>query len=243
MKKLAAFLCVMVLVFGVVGTANSALWDRGGGLIYDDVLNITWLQDANIASGRVFWIGANSLISNMNNTNYLGYNDWRLPHTLPVNGSSYNYFNGSSDGSTDFGYNVSAPGSIYAGSTGSEMAYMYYNNLGNLGYWDINGNYQPGYGLQNTSFESGGSGGPVVTFQNIQPFNTYWSGTEYAPSAGNQVWAFAFSNGSQGAAGIATENYVWPVRNGDVIPIPSAVLLVGFGFIGLSGFGRIFRKS
>ena len=28
-------------------TANSALIDRGNGLIYDDLLDITWLQDAN----------------------------------------------------------------------------------------------------------------------------------------------------------------------------------------------------
>ena len=27
----------------------TALIDRGGGLLYDDVLNITWLQDANYA--------------------------------------------------------------------------------------------------------------------------------------------------------------------------------------------------
>ena len=30
-------------------SANAALYDRGNGLIYDDVLDITWLQDANYA--------------------------------------------------------------------------------------------------------------------------------------------------------------------------------------------------
>ena len=30
-------------------SANAALYDRGNGLIYDDVLDITWLQDANHA--------------------------------------------------------------------------------------------------------------------------------------------------------------------------------------------------
>ena len=29
--------------------AGATLIDRGGGLIYDTVLNITWLQDANYA--------------------------------------------------------------------------------------------------------------------------------------------------------------------------------------------------
>ena len=46
MKKLLVFLWAMVMVGGVVETANSALIDRGGGLIYDTDLDITWLQDA-----------------------------------------------------------------------------------------------------------------------------------------------------------------------------------------------------
>ena len=29
--------------------SQAALYDRGNGLIYDDVLDITWLQDANYA--------------------------------------------------------------------------------------------------------------------------------------------------------------------------------------------------
>lgn len=42
---------------------------------------------------------------------YGGYSDWRLPQTLPVDGTSYDY--GSvDDGSTDYGYNISAPGSV-----------------------------------------------------------------------------------------------------------------------------------
>ncbi len=32
---------------GVAGTAQAGLIDLGGGLIYDDVLDLTWLQDAN----------------------------------------------------------------------------------------------------------------------------------------------------------------------------------------------------
>ena len=32
-----------------VPQAQAALVDRGGGMLYDTVLNITWLQDANYA--------------------------------------------------------------------------------------------------------------------------------------------------------------------------------------------------
>ena len=46
----------------VSGVAQAALFDRGGGLIYDDVLKITWLSDANYAKtnnydsdGRMNW--------------------------------------------------------------------------------------------------------------------------------------------------------------------------------------------
>ena len=78
-----------------------------------------------------------------------------------MNGTDYIYDHGY-DGSSDVGYNVSAPGTVYEGSTGSEMAYMFYNNLGNLAYYyELNGNDRPDgtWGLQNVSFESGGPGG------------------------------------------------------------------------------------
>ncbi|EGK72256.1 hypothetical protein METUNv1_01372 [Methyloversatilis universalis FAM5] len=31
------------------GVAQAPLHDRGGGLVYDDVLDVTWLADANYA--------------------------------------------------------------------------------------------------------------------------------------------------------------------------------------------------
>jgi hypothetical protein len=138
MKRVFIFLFTLAMVFGFSVIAHATLWDRGDGLIYDDELNITWLQDANLAAtstfgvggitdGKMTWETANAWVAAMNAANYLGYNDWRLAEILPVNGSSYNY-NFSFIGLTDYGWNVSAPGSAYAGSTGSEMAYVYYNN-------------------------------------------------------------------------------------------------------------------
>lgn len=54
MNKLVVFLCGVVLIFCTVGTGNATLYDRGGGLIYDDVLDITWLQDANYGAGSSY---------------------------------------------------------------------------------------------------------------------------------------------------------------------------------------------
>ena len=56
---------LVLLCLSVSLSANAALYDRGNGLIYDDVLDITWLQDANYAQtsgydtdGRMTWIEA-----------------------------------------------------------------------------------------------------------------------------------------------------------------------------------------
>ena len=95
------FLCVSLNSFG-------ALYDRGNGLIYDDVLDITWLQDANYAQtsgydsdGRMTWdeskIWTNNLV-------YEGFENWRLP---------------SVGDSPNTGYN----------QTSSELGHMFYLNL------------------------------------------------------------------------------------------------------------------
>jgi len=89
------------------GAAQAALNDRGGGLIYDDVLDITWLADANYAKtsgydtdGLMDWAAATTWAANLT---YGGYDDWRLP---------------TSDTCT--GYNC----------TGSEMGHLFYVDLG-----------------------------------------------------------------------------------------------------------------
>ena len=125
---------------------------------------------------------------------------------------------------TDCGYNVqtgSASTRVY-----SEMASMFYDTLGNLGWYDTNGNGpQLGWGLTNT--------GP---FANLQP-NGYWSGLGYAPNTGF-AWVFNFGNGHQLANRKGNDVYAWAVRPGDVVPVPAAVWLFGSGLIGLLGVAR-----
>lgn len=55
--------------------SQAALFDRGAGMIYDDVLNITWLQDAN-APGNLNWDDANAWV---NVLVHGSYSNWRLP--------------------------------------------------------------------------------------------------------------------------------------------------------------------
>lgn len=67
--------------------AFGALYDRGDGLIYDDVLDITWLQDANYAQtsgfdidGRMTW---SQSIAWVDNLIYSDHSNWRLPSRGP----------------------------------------------------------------------------------------------------------------------------------------------------------------
>lgn len=87
------------LLFGLgIVNVQAALVDRGNGLLYDTVLNITWLQDASFAQtsgydadGLMLWSDAKTWADNLvyhDNSRNVVYSGWRLPGTSPVNGVS-----------------------------------------------------------------------------------------------------------------------------------------------------------
>ncbi len=59
MRKL--ILVITFLLFS--STAHAMLIDRGGGLIYDDVLDITWMQDAYYAATELTDARRDAIIS------------------------------------------------------------------------------------------------------------------------------------------------------------------------------------
>ena len=246
--KVSQTLLNAVVLFTVTGAAQAALLDRGGGLIYDTALNVTWLADANYAKtslydadGQMTWSQATAWASSLSfydSVRKVTYTDWRLPNTGPVDGVAMTPepfpggYVSSVDGSTEVGYNVSAPGSAFPGSKGSEMAYLFYNELGNKGYYGVNGVYQPDSGLVNT--------GPFINFQP----SIYWSGTEYGygdawtfSSDGLQKWRNKSALVQTGPGNYYTiPIYALAVRPGDVAAVPEAdtwaLLLVGLGLVG-----------
>jgi len=71
---------VLALVLGACSlSAQSALIDRGGGLIYDDDLDVTWMANANVTGANMTWEGAMSWADGLN---FGGFTDWRLADTL-----------------------------------------------------------------------------------------------------------------------------------------------------------------
>ena len=206
--------------------ANAGLIDRGNGLIYDDVLDITWLQDTNLAGTTMNWDDSVAWAAGLN---YQGFDDWRLPtvNVTYTNSSGALDCDLSTTGGTDCGFNV---------LTGnSELAYMFHTNLSNVAYYDTAGNSpQSGWDSLNTSFTDALSGFNV-SFTNLTR-DVYWSGTEYAPSTVN-AWVFYTYDGFQNANFKNNSYYAWAVRDGDVAATqasaPGNMALLALGLLGL----------
>lgn len=215
--------------------AHANLINRGNGMIYDDVLDITWLQDTNFAQtsgydsdGRMNWYEASRWAENLV---YGGYDDWRLP-TLDENVDGNNYFNGGDKGE---GYNITDPNA-------SEMGYMYYVNLGNLSSYDKFGNPRDEcIADYRVCFSNSGP------FINLQP-GLYWLDSSYHGDS-RLAWVFVMSDGLEDMMPKSVEDYgypidpktfehyAWAVRPGDVttsvVPVPAAIWFFGSGLIGM----------
>lgn len=219
---------LLIALTAMSAPSHAALIDRGGGMLYDTVLNVTWLQDANYAKtsgydtdGKMDWYSAMNWADQLE---FGGFSDWRLAGIKPVNGIAYNE-NFSNDGSTDYAWNVSNPN--------SELGYMYFVNLGLTAFQHPDGSDNPNFGI----YRNGRTGGQndVDLVKNLQSFN-YWSGNE-VPARSNEAWFFDTALGSQQTyfkTGLGAHLYVWAVRDGDVatVPLPAAAWLFGSALFG-----------
>lgn len=214
MDKRLHSLVAALLAFAAV-TAEAALIDRGGGLLYDDGLNITWLQDANFGRGSAFDDGIDPTDGRMTWRNAVAWadqlsyfdpvrdrvwDDWRLP-TLGIGGTP---FGSSIDGTTPYGEGASGTGSTRGTGWGlpsdadgiwSELGWMHYHNL------DIRGSLLFNLPRDLAAY--------ALVQSELRPLVSYWTGLSGAclldvcdqPSnlnnPDNLIWTFNFFTGRQ----------------------------------------------
>src|SRR3990167_4113691 len=63
-----------------VAWPNPRFSDNGNETVTDNLTGIMWSKNANLPNGTRTWQGALDYIASLNNSNYLGFNDWRLPN-------------------------------------------------------------------------------------------------------------------------------------------------------------------
>jgi hypothetical protein len=212
MKNLIRGAATTACLLAGVASVQAALIDRGGGLVYDDVLNVTWLQDANYAKtsgydsdGVMNWFAAMDWaddLSYFDPIRGVTYSDWRLP-TTTIQMQGYN-------------------------QTGSELGSLYYLSLGNTASLYTTKNTGPFTNVFLPGIDWS------VFWSSTDGVNSTNQGSyQYA-------FTFIFNDGNQDRTDPAYfERFAWAVRDGDVaasVPEPSAwaLSLVAIAALGLT---------
>jgi len=200
MKHLRAW-AAAAAILGVSGAAQAGLVARGGGMVYDSTLNITWLADMNYAKtsgydsdGRMDWDAAKQWAGNLV---YGGYTDWRLPTLNPSDTTCSN---------PGLGFNC----------TGGELSHLFVTDLGN----------KANESVLKQDGDTPEQIGNLALFTNVLA-QVYWSGTEYEP---NSAFAYTFDGfgAIQNFLGVQGEFFAVAVRFGDVaaaVPEPQTLAL------------------
>jgi hypothetical protein len=163
--------CLIVMYLLVSGVSHAALIDRGGGLIYDDVLDVTWLRDTQhaVTSGfsttpQLTFGQAQAFADGLeyyDRVRDVTWNDWRLPGVSPTASAGYDPTGAS-----------------------SELGYMYYVNLGLSPIY-----LQDGKGTVKTDV--------FVDLTN----RGYWTGSVLKPDKSIWVFLFGYGNLTTTGAG------------------------------------------
>jgi len=249
------------------GSAQAALIDRGGGLIYDTTLNITWLQNANAAAGSSYDDGWSSTdgrtsfqsaqafaanFSYFDPVNGVTYSDWRQPQGYDIGapgapsylntpGPGEPFYAGPSGVGCDWQYNLYDCG-YNVNPLANELVHLFVD-LGNFAMYDENAIYRGGFsgvdwGLAHT--------GPFVNFQNY----VYWTAI-INPADPTLAWRHFYTENGRMSWRLVEDpdQYVMLVADGDIAapavvshapePETYAMLLAG---LGLLGFVARFRK-
>jgi len=183
--KLHAAVPLATFLLLVAGIAQAALVDRGEGFIYDDVLDITWTQNANI-NFRRNWDEAVAWADGYSQTHsvYGTFDDWRLAD-MDVNG----------DGTI-----VNCSSASEALCQDNEYGYLYYQYGITSSTPGLFTNFQDGFYWSGTEY------GPLVP--NGRWGFDFYVGSQYATSKDyNYDYALAVRSGD--VAAVPVPAAVW----------------------------------
>ena len=183
--------------------AKATLLDRGPNMVYDDVLNITWVADANLCltlnncvnstTGFMTEGDANTWAANLD---YQGFTDWRLP-SMDVNGDTTV---------------VDCSSATEVACRDNEYGYMYYQNLGGTFGSNLTGDQGPFTNVQ-PSYWSGTEFAPKPLSAWVFFFDL---GIQGIVNKGGVSYAWAVRPGDVAS-----------------VPEPGSVVLMGVGLLGL----------
>ncbi len=208
----AAAAGIILSISALTNIANAGLIDRGNGMIYDDVQDITWLQDANYAmtsgyhaDGLMNW---HESVAWVDQLSFGGFEDWRLHNAAP---GDENCMFGSGD--ANYGANC------------------YKNELVHMMHYD--------FGLVGTqSIDAAVGDAEYELFTNLHA-SGYWSGNTLSLNSA-VAWDFgAYSNSQGWHRKNDNYSYAWAVRDGDVgavdatVPEPATLAMFCLGWLGL----------
>ena len=212
--KAVAATALTALSLMLAGGAEAALVERlGGKAIYDDVADLTWLQDANYAKtsgydadGKMTWVQANVWAGSLNID---GVTDWRLPGGPMIAGSN---------------------------QTASEMGNLFYNVLGGSSNTHIAAMHNANFNLFKNVVILDARGfrmiqqawsGVEIDSSNAWYFS-FSSGNQRSNGKGSPLFAWAVRSGDVGAS---------------PVPVPGALVLMGPALLGLLGVKRSRRRA
>lgn len=225
----------------MVSNVQASLFDRGNGLIYDDVLDVTWLSNANYAQtefaanpnrineiidavGSVagHTLSAYDFVALSGRMSWWGAVAWA---DQLVFGGYSDWRLPTADASCAYNYHC----------TGNEMGQLYYDELGGTA----------GFGASGTFVGSSGDA-DLSKFTNIQSW-VYWETGAVdpgSPADAARGWDFHLGNyyrGYQFSFPKTNTNFnAWAVRDGDIsaVPVPAAAWLFGTGLVSMAAWGR-----
>ena len=220
------FALVVLVAWPAAPSAQAALIDRGGGMIYDTTLNVTWLADMNCAKtqydesngssgfegGRMGWAQAARWAFNLV---YGGFDDWRLPALNPADETCNRAFDpGGGFPLQHLGFDCS----------GGELSHLFVTELGTKARESV----------LNQTGDTDEQKANLALFTNVQR-SGYWSITEYEPDFDN-AWFFLTIalEGGQRVNDKGTPFHAVALRPGDVAafvqePHSAALVLLAIG--------------